>query len=214
MGLPDIRRSLSYVETYAADLMKKTDNIREAATDFAREWYNVFKKKLDVNDAVEYLKHAAEFQAQPTKQKGGSAPIDYQMRAGDAPPYGTVLPYVAGGFGLGIPEMSSTSLCAAGGSPTPMPYPDTGSNSMKGGARRSRRNSRKQEGGGFLNTLSNIFSHAPPSAPTSFITDAQTAMKGQPLPPGGASTVRAWNYSGTDVSSLKTVLSTAQGTTL
>jgi len=217
MGLPEIRRGLQYIESYAHTALAKTDDIRAAAADYAREWYEVFNKKLDLADAEEYLKHAKEFSFTPKnkvkKQTGGEAPVDYQLRVGTVPPYGTFLPYVASGFGIGIPEMSSRDLCAAGGTPAVMPYPDTGSNLMKGGAKSA--SSRKQQhGAGLLDTLSQVFTHPPPSNPTGVLTDAVTAARGQPLPPGGASTVRAWNYEAGSTAQLKSVLQAGQATSI
>lgn len=215
MGLPEIRRGLQYIESYAHTALAKTDNIREAAADYAREWYEVFNKKLDLADAEEYLKHAKEFafgtkapKSKGKKQIGGEAPVDYQLRVGTVPPYGTFLPYVANGFGIGIPEMSSRDLCAAGGTPAVMPYPDTGSHLMKGGAKT------KQKGAGLLNTLAQVFTHPPPSNPTGVLTDAVTAARGQPLPPGGASTVRAWNYEAGSAAQLKSILQAGQATSI
>ena len=216
MGLPEIRRGLQYIESYAHTALAKTDNMREAAADYAREWYEVFNKKLDLADAEEYLKHAKEFAFTPKskgkKQTGGEAPIDYQLRVGTLPPYGTFLPYVASGFGIGIPEMSSRDLCAAGGTPAVMPYPDTGSNLMKGGASRKKGAKAEQRGAGILDTLTQVFTHPPPSNPTGILTDAVTAARGQPLPPGGASTVRAWNYEAGSAAQLKSVLQAGQAT--
>ncbi len=209
MGLPEIRRGLQYIESYAQTALAKTDNIREAAADYAREWYEVFNKKLEQADAEEYLKHASEFRfkgqqkGKKSRQAGGSAPVDYQMRPGEAAPYGVFLPYVSAGFGIGIPEMSSTDLCAAGGTPAVMPYPDTGSNLMKGGARKR---STQQHGAGIMETVTQVFSHPPPQAPSSVLTDAVTSFRGQPLPPGGASTVRAWNYEAGNTAQLKNVI--------
>ncbi len=223
MGLPEIRRGLQYIESYAHTALAKTDNIREAAADYAREWYEVFNKKLDLADAEEYLKHADEFafgtkgkvMGKGKKQKGGEAPVDYQLRTGTLPPYGTFLPYVANGFGIGIPEMSSSDLCAAGGTPAVMPYPDTGSNLMKGGAKNKKDTKYDQQhGAGILDTLTQVFSHPPPSNPSGVLTDAITAARGQPLPPGGASTVRAWNYEAGSAAHLKSVIQAGQATAI
>lgn len=227
MGLPEIRRGLQYIESYAQTALKKTDDVRAAAADFAREWYAVFNKRLELADAEEYLKHATEFGAPSAKAKGkqhgGVAPVDYQLRAGELPPYGTFLPYVSNGFGISIPEMSSSALCAAGGTPAVMPYPDTGSNRMLGGSVAglavgassvAGSKSKKQRGAGFMDTLGQIFTHPAPSNPTSVMTDAITAYRGQPLPPGGASTVKAWNYTSGDTTALKNVLTSAQSANL
>lgn len=227
MGLPEIRRGLQYIESYAQTALKKTDDMRAAAADFAREWYAVFNKRLELADAEEYLKHATEFAAPASgatakakgKQHGGVAPVDYQLRAGELPPYGTFLPYVSNGFGISIPEMSSSSLCAAGGTPAVMPYPDTGSNRMLGGSAAGASSaapskSKKQRGAGFMDTLGQIFTHPAPSNPTSVMTDAITAYRGQPLPPGGASTVKVWTPMAGDVSNLKNILTTGQSANL
>jgi hypothetical protein len=225
MGLPEIRRGLQYIESYAQTALKKTDDMRAAAADFAREWYAVFNKRLELADAEEYLKHATEFSAPgaaaktKAKQHGGVAPVDYQLRAGELPPYGTFLPYVSNGFGISIPEMSSSALCAAGGTPAVMPYPDTGSARMRGGSGAAASSSsapsrKKQRGAGFMNTLGQIFTHPAPSNPTSVMTDTITAYRGQPLPTGGASTVKSWNYMSGDMTGLKNVLTNAQSANL
>lgn len=217
MGLPEIRRGLQYIESYAQTALAKTDDIRSAAADYAREWYEVFNKKLDLADAEEYLKHASEFSFGTKakgkgKQTGGSAPVDYQLRTGVAAPYGVFLPYVSNGFGIGIPEMSSTSLCAAGGTPALMPYPSTGSNRMSGGGSRKRGTGAGQRGAGLIETLTQVIAHPPPQAPSSVATDAITSFRGQPLPPGGASTVRAWNYEAGSAAQLKNVIQAGQAT--
>lgn len=201
MSLPELRTGLQYIEAYAGSVLQKTDDMRQAAADFANEWYAVFQKKLSLDAATEYLKHATSYSASKGKgkQKGGMAPVDYQLRAGTLPPYGTYLPYVEKGFDVGVPAMSKTELCAAGGSPALIPFPETGSNSMKGGSRsRSRSLShsreREQRGAGFLDTLKQVWSHPPPSNPTNVSTDAIRAFRGQDLGPGPDSTTRAYGY--------------------
>ena len=192
MSLPELRTGLQYIEAYAGKVLAKTDDMRQAAADFANEWYAVFQKKLSLDAATDYLKHATTYSAKGAKQKGGMAPVDYQLRAGVLPPYGTFLPYVDKGFDVGIPAMSQTELCAAGGSlhgPLITPFPDTGSNLMKGG-----RKTRKQRGAGFMDTLKQVWSHPAPSNPTSVTTDAVNAWRGKDLGPGPDSTTRAYPY--------------------
>lgn len=206
MSLPELRTGLQYIEAYAGKVLQKTDDMRQAAADFANEWYAVFQKKLSLDAATDYLKHATTYSAKGAKQKGGMAPVDYQLRAGVLPPYGTFLPYVDKGFDVGVPAMSQTALCAAGGSPSLTPFPDTGSNVMKGG-----RKTRKQRGAGFMDTLKQVWSHPAPSNPTSVTTDALSAWRGQDLGPGPDSTTRAYGYvsSGYSTDALKTLYNTA-----
>ena len=209
MSLPELRTGLQYIEAYAGKVLAKTDDMRQAAADFANEWYAVFQKKLSLDAATDYLKHATTYSAtsaKSAKQKGGMAPVDYQLRAGVLPPYGTFLPYVDKGFDVGVPAMSQTELCAAGGSPSLVPFPDTGSNLMKGG-----RKTRKQRGAGFMDTLKQVWSHPAPSNPTSVTTDALRAWRGQDLGPGPDSTTRAYPYvsSGYSTEALKGLYNSA-----
>jgi hypothetical protein len=205
MSIPQIRTGLQYIDKYGKMALEKTDDIRQAAADFANEWYAVFQKKLSMDDAIAYMKHVRTMGAS-TKQKGGSAPLDYVMRPGlsaGAAPHGVFLPYVSSGFEVGVPKMSSADLCAAGGTPALLPFNDTGSNtigagSMKGGGRRGRRSLRKQAGAGaganFMDTLKQVWSHPAPAVPSTVLSDAVSAWRGQPIGPGGDSTTRAYGY--------------------
>lgn len=196
MTLPELRTGLQYIEAYAGTLLQKTDDMRQAAADFANEWYAVFQKKLSLDAATDYLKHATSYSAtKGAKQKGGMAPVDYQLRAGTLPPYGTYLPYVEKGFDVGVPAMSQGELCAAGGSlhgPLLTPFPDTGSNAMKGGSKS--RSRERQHGAGFLDTLKQVWAHPYPSNPSSVTTDFVRAVRGQDIGPGPDSTTRAYPY--------------------
>ena len=189
MSIPEIRSALQYIDSYASVALKKSDDMRAAAVDFAKEWHAVFQKKLSIDDALEYMKHVASLNTGKKGQKGGMAELDYTMRAGTIAPYGVFLPYVSKGFDVGVPEMSETALCAAGGTPALIPYPDTGSNLMKGGSK-----GKKQTGAGFMDTLKQVWSHPPASAPPSVVSDAISTWRGQPIGPGGDSTTRAYTY--------------------
>ena len=223
MSLPELRTGLQYIEAYAGTVLQKTDDMRQAAADFANEWYAVFQKKLSLDAATDYLKHATTYSsttgAKSAKQKGGMAPVDYQLRAGTLAPYGTYLPYVEKGFDVGVPAMSQGELCAAGGSlhgPLLTPFPDTGSNAMKGGSRSrsrslSRSLKREQHGAGFLDTLKQVWAHPAPSNPSSVTTDLVRAVRGQDIGPGPDSTTRAYGFvsSPQTTDALKTLYSSA-----
>lgn len=204
MSIPQIRTGLQYIDKYGKMALEKTDDIRQAAVDFANEWYAVFQKKLSMDDAIAYMKHVRTMgTSDRSKQKGGSAPVDYVMRPGlseGAVPHGVFLPYVNSGFEVGVPKMSSTDLCAAGGTPALLPFNDTGSHtigvgSMKGGGR-GRRSLRKQAGAGasFMDTLKQVWSHPAPAVPSTVLSDAVGAWRGQSIGPGGDSTTRAYGY--------------------
>lgn len=203
MSIPEIRTGLQYVDKYGKMALEKTDDIRQAAADFANEWYAVFQKKLSMDDAVAYMKHVRDtgVTSANRKQKGGSAPLEYVMRPGlgaDGSVGGVYLPYVNSGFEVGVPKMSSADLCAAGGTPALLPYADTGSNtigagSMKGGRSRGR-SQRKQTGAGFMDTLKQVWSHPPSAVPSTVLSDAVGAWRGQSIGPGGDSTTRAYGY--------------------
>jgi hypothetical protein len=202
MSIPQIRTGLQYVDKYGKMALEKTDDIRQAAADFANEWYAVFQKKLSMDDAIAYMKHVRDtgVTSANRKQKGGSAPLEYVMRPGlgaDGSVGGVYLPYVNSGFEVGVPKMSSADLCAAGGTPALLPFNDTGSNtigagSMKGGRRG--RSLRKQAGAGFMDTLKQVWSHPPSAVPSTVLSDAVGAWRGQSIGPGGDSTTRAYGY--------------------
>ena len=200
MSIPEIRTGLQYIDKYGKMALEKTDDIRQAAADFANEWYAVFQKKLSMDDAIAYIKHVRDTAVGTgRKQKGGSAPLDYVMRPGlaaDGSVGGVYLPYVNSGFEVGVPKMSSADLCAAGGTPALVPYIDGGSNTivpgpgpMKGG-----RGQRKQTGAGFMDTLKQVWSHPAPAVPSTVLSDAVSAWRGQSIGPGGDSTTRAYGY--------------------
>jgi hypothetical protein len=169
VSLPELRAGLLYLNSYGHSVVKKATSLREAATKFANECAAVFHKKISIESAMDYLKHAVTYSVSKKtkrKQRGGVADVDYVMRPGAPIPYGQFQNYISKGFF--DPQPSSNTLCAAGGV--------IGS----------------QAGGGAFDTLRQIFTHTPGSNPTTVINDMRTSWAGQQIGPGPDATTSTY----------------------
>jgi hypothetical protein len=113
------------------------------------------------------------------------APLDYQTRPGIDGPYGNFLPYVDGGFGVGVPAISQNYIS----NPRLEPTLDVGEGGNRplqtGGAKKSTTAKRRLRGGlhgGNRKTLRGGSKFILSAAPTTALQDAVTAWRGQPLP--------------------------------
>ena len=138
--LGSLRKALEHIKACARSM---------SVEQFQKEYKKVFGKQLSSKQAKEYM-HSLKSKA----QKGGAAPLQYDLRAGADTPYGSFPQYLTGGFGFA--NVSSTLGEAAGVTNFGSPARDMGSN-LVGGKRRSRKNAKKMKGGGLLDsTLSNV----------------------------------------------------------
>lgn len=185
LSIPELRKSLEHVSSYAESMAHEKVSKSEMVEKFASEWKKVFGKPLSKDDAEAYVQHMMNMKAsKPYKKtkytrklRGGAqsteltgAPLAYMTRPGVELPYGNFEKYVSSGFWN--PEPAIQYDC--GKQTGLMPYATTGSNKMNGGS----------------------FTFRPFVAenPTTPLYDAMTAWKGLPLGPGPESYQRAYNY--------------------
>jgi hypothetical protein len=194
----DTRKTRKAIQTIP-QLRKAFDHIEKIAKQgvsletFQKEWAKVFHHEIDAEAAQSFLQFHSKkgkTRKQKQKQKGGSAPLagaplDYTTRPGTyETPYGSFLEYVSSGFNFydKINQNSFIPTQCGKENITPQIAADMGSNKVGGGRTR-----RRQRGGAFpsLSELATAltFRPIPPTSPTSFLQDAQSAFKGQTLPP-------------------------------
>ena len=111
MTIPELRRAFEAIEAHA----RKNPSIPA----FKSHWARLFGKPISDKSAEEYINFMAGARKQ-RKQRGGMAPVDYDMRPGafGGVPDGVYQAYVSKGFF--VPEMSNASGCMKGGA---MPNP-------------------------------------------------------------------------------------------
>jgi len=143
MTVPELRRAFERINRSIG----KSGQDVEA---FRKEWKKVFGKTISPNSAREYLKVASMKRKSRNKnQRGGVAPLDYDLRAGADIPYASFPPYVSDGFGFAN-EDSIAAVCGKEDI-TATPPADLGSNKV-GGKRKTRR-ARKMRGGDMITDL-------------------------------------------------------------
>lgn len=164
MTIPELRKAFENVERF----VQKNKDLDA----FRKMWKKTFGKEVSESAARDYL---AFVSSQPTTQKGGAAPLDYQTRAGvDDLTYGSFQKYVLGG--MAFPKdsfhMSNENI-------TPRIPADMGSNTfMKGGRRKTRRGV-KQKGGALYPTIAEALTRPfIMNSPPSMVQDAQMLAKG------------------------------------
>jgi hypothetical protein len=144
MTVPQLRSAFERINTF---IQKHGEDVEA----FRKEWKKVFGKSISANSAREYFKMMSSKKGQKGQktQKGGVAPLDYDLRAGTDIPYGSFPKYVSDGFGFAN-EDSIAALCGKENITPNLPA-DMGSNKV-GGSRKTRK-SRKMRGGNTLTDL-------------------------------------------------------------
>ena len=192
----DTRKTKRAIQTIP-QLRKAFDHIEKIAKEgasletFQDEWKKVFSHDIDAQAAQSFLRfHSKKNRTKKNKQKGGAAPLagaplDYTTRPGTYDtPYGSFLDYLSSGFNFYDKINTNSFVPTQCGKEniTPQLAANMGSNKVGGGKTR-----RRQRGGAFpsLSELATALSFRPmPStSPTTVLQDAQTAFKGQTLPP-------------------------------
>ncbi len=199
MTITQLRKAFDHVQIIAKDIAAGSIN-DTSVRQFMQEWRKTFGKSLSEKEAREYLEHMKQMNPAGKKrtigskatrkshQRGGGgplpgAPIDSHTQPGVYGEYGKFLPYVASGFGVGMPTISQTRPAIP--DPSMAISSDVGSGALlKGGSRRGHRGSRKQHSqrkqkhntrrqmkGGSNIVLSTV--------PTSVIQDMKIAWRGQ-----------------------------------
>jgi len=181
--IPQLRKAFDHIEKIAKQGV--------SLETFQKEWAKVFSHEIDAEAAQSFLQfHSKKGKTRKLKQKGGAAalagaPLDFTTRPGTYDtPYGSFLEYISSGFNFydKINQDSFVPTQCGKENITPQLAANMGSNKVGGGRTR-----RRQRGGAFpsLSELATAltFRPIPSSQPTSVLQDAQTAFKGQTLPP-------------------------------
>jgi hypothetical protein len=105
--IPELRRAFEAIEALARR--------KPTTKEFQARWLRIFGKPISVKAAEEYIAFMSK-----KKQKGGQAPIDYEMRPGQATtPDGSYPKYVSGGFFVPEPANMNCSASQKGGMQNP-----------------------------------------------------------------------------------------------
>ena len=204
LSIPQLRKAFEHIQQIAKKIAAGPIKDDDVAL-FIKEWKQTFGKSLANKEARAYLDHIKSMgltgddkkrtmSKTTRKSRGGQAgggaalggaPLDHVTSPGVYGVYGNFPPYVAQGFGIGIPEVSQNRPAIPD---PPMTVPDSvGSGAIlrggggRGKGSRKQRNKksiagtrrRKQQGG------SNFILR---TEPTTVIHDAKTFWQGQPMP--------------------------------
>jgi hypothetical protein len=101
--IPELRRAFESIEAFA--------RTKPSAKEFQARWQRIFGKTISVKAAEEYIAFMSK-----KKQRGGQAPIDYEMRPGQmTTPDGAYQSYVSKGFFVPEPANINCSASQKGG---------------------------------------------------------------------------------------------------
>jgi len=202
MGISDLRKDL-VAFTKEAKEASRGKREEEAVTAIRSTWKRLFHGILDSESAKGFARHFRSDRSstrKQRKQKGGAAPIAYQMGPGvpSAMTYGHY-PTDASTDPQSKHDMdvyfNSGMSRTAGTESWRFPTVPAGMGSNKVGGGRSRRTRRrKQTGGG---TLLETIGQVPflPGAPLTSVQTGYAAYSGQPSAPSSDPTSAAWSYS-------------------
>ena len=170
--LPFLKQSFDEVEHEASMILKEIDNPKERVRKFQQVWKRVFGSPVEAVAAEAYLQVKGKSQSytrKSKKQKGGSAPIDYQQRPGIDGVHGSFPQYLTSGLSfyntINQDQLNKGVGLAAFEPAVPA---DMGSNQVGGNVLAD---------AAFLATTRPAASVSPPSV----INDLQTYLQGRPL---------------------------------
>lgn len=209
MGISDLRKDLAAFTNDAKEAVRgKSDE--DAMRAIRSTWKRLFHGTLDSESAKGFARHFRSnrsstrkqrkgSEASLVKQRGGMAPIAYQMNSGI--PSATTnghYPTDASTDPQSKHDMdvyfNSGMSRTAGTESWRFPTVPVGMGSNKVGGRRKTRRSRKQKGGGsLLETIGQI--PFLPGAPLTSVQTGYAAYSGQPSAPSSDSTSATWSYS-------------------
>jgi hypothetical protein len=167
MTIPELRKAFERVDQFITSKVSKLSE-KEGKAVFKKEWKRIFGKDVSDEAATEYL----QFVKAHKSQKGGYAPLSYEMSPGSTPTV-QALPYVQDGFGFA----NKDSFTLGGSKDYLLAVPDISpsgavrNTTVSGGGRRKTRKGKKQGGGGgsvgaaFSEFMARPFGmNSPPSA--------------------------------------------------
>jgi hypothetical protein len=204
-----LRIALEHMREFAQTLIKKDEPMTSKVKEFQAEWRKTFHRKLDENAAKSYLGFIAKMPG--SGQKGGMAPLNYEMRPGVEGVYGQYPAYISSGLDAGLGyHNSQLDLCGkvdttpAGANSTA--YGSVSQNiapqQLGGRTRRRSRRSKKQNGGmAFLSSM--LQRPFETGAPTSVLYDGMASWKGLPSAVSPDASQPSFNFvSGKDMTAI------------
>ncbi len=170
--IPELKRAFDRLDTETQKLVATSGPISQKVASFQKLWFSIFHKTITKEAAEAYLavKRRGKRHAKTLKQRGGMAPVDYQLRPGIDGPYGTFPAYQSSGLAFydQINQIGRSEECGVKNFTPAVPL-SMGSN---------------QAGGSFNDFLTSASLRlVPPSAPPSHLQNLQTVLQGRPLPP-------------------------------
>jgi hypothetical protein len=201
MGIADLRNDLFNFTKNAKEAVQSSSNDTEALKQIQQLWKKQFHGFLDATSAkgfVAHFKQEKKGTRKNRKQKGGTAPIAYQMGPGvpSATTYGHFTTDVSTDkpsqhdldvyFNSGMSRTAGTETWRFPTVPAGM-----GSNKVGGGRRSTRRNRKQKGGGSLLQTIGQIPFQA--SVPPSLIQTTYGAYAGHPSAPSSDPTAATWS---------------------
>jgi hypothetical protein len=174
LTIPQLKQAFDYIEDFASS--------RPDIKIFLKEWKKVFGRPLEEEQGRAYIEFISKSNKRILRSHRGGSMLDTSTGQGMIPgqvtetglkPYGAFPTYVSSGFEVGIPEPASRQACALGVGGL---GPQDGGARAAAAAARKKRTLRRLRGGRIP------FSTAPPS----FMQNAATAWRGQPLPPSSS----------------------------
>lgn len=212
MGIKDLRQDLAAFTKEAKEAVRGKSE-EEAVRAIRTTWKRLFHGTLDSESVKGFARHFRTDRStrKQRKQKGGMAPLAYQMNSGI--PSATTnghYPTDASTDPQSKHDMdvyfNSGMSRTAGTESWRFPTVPAGMGSNKVGGRRKTRRSRKQKGGGsLLETIGQV--PFLPGAPLTSVQTGYAAYSGQPSAPSSDATSQAWSYS-----NLKTAIDPANVT--
>jgi hypothetical protein len=189
-----LRIALEHMREFAQALNKKDGLMTSKVKEFQSEWRKTFHRKLDDSAAKSYLAFIAKMPGSGSGQKGGMAPLNYEMRPGVEGVYGQYPAYISSGLDAGLGyHNSQLDLCGkvdttpSGANTTAYGSvsQNTAPQQLGGRTRRhSRRSSGRKQNGGRAFLSSMIQRPFETGTPTSILYDGMASWKG--LPPAAS----------------------------
>jgi len=202
MGISDLRKDLTAFTTEAKKAVHgKTEE--EAVKAIRSCWKRLFHGTLDSDSAKGFARHFRTDRSstrKQRKQRGGMAPIAYQMNSGipsaiinghypiDASTDPQSRHDMDVYFNSGMSRTAGTESWRF-----PTVPPGMGSNKVGGGRRKTRRTKKQTGGATLLETIGQI--PFLPGAPPTSIQNGYAAYSGQPSTPSSDPSSPAWSYS-------------------